>query len=225
MTQATNDSGTSAAPAASGDPAADAAGKPNTTTTSQGSTDEGAVKKPESALTDGLTDDGAKDAPVQPKAPEKYEPFKLAEGQELDTEAFALAEPVFRKLNLTQENAQSLVDTFGGIMQSLEKRIETERAETVAGWLKTAKADTEIGGAKWAKSIKDAQGIIGRYADNEFKVFLEQTGLTNHPGLIKMLARAGARMSEGTFENAGGGSGMKAEKSLEEIFYGKSATG
>ncbi|ECV7263739.1 TPA: peptidase, partial [Salmonella enterica subsp. enterica serovar Strathcona] len=44
-----------------------------------------------------------------PGAPEKYA-FTAPEGQELDTSALAQFEPVARELNLTQEQAQKLVD-------------------------------------------------------------------------------------------------------------------
>lgn len=46
-----------------------------------------------------------------PGAPEKYA-FTAPEGQELDTSALAQFEPVARELNLTQEQAQKLVDVY-----------------------------------------------------------------------------------------------------------------
>ncbi|MCV5473515.1 peptidase, partial [Escherichia coli] len=44
-------------------------------------------------------------------APEKYE-FQAAEGVELDADALKDFEPVARELNLTNEQAQKLVDAY-----------------------------------------------------------------------------------------------------------------
>ena len=199
-----------------------------TVTSSQGKTDEGAASKATESGNDAgkgetaLTSNKAEAA--QPAAPEVYEAFQLPDGVEIDAKAIELASPVFKELGLTQENAQKVVGLYTELTKQLDERTATQRAETIADWLKQAKADKEIGGAKWSKSLEQAQSIVNKYADAETRQFLEETGLGNHPGLIKMLAKAGANFSEGSFV-AQGANGSSANKTLEQVFYPESAAG
>lgn len=55
----------------------------------------------------------------QEGAPEKYE-FKAGEGVELDAEALKDFEPVARDLNLTNEQAQKLVDAYPKILAGVQ---------------------------------------------------------------------------------------------------------
>ncbi len=57
----------------------------------------------------------------QEGAPEKYE-FTVGEGVELDTEALKDFEPVARDLNLTNEQAQKLVDAYPKILAGVQQR-------------------------------------------------------------------------------------------------------
>ena len=63
-------------------------------------------------------------------APEKYE-FTAGEGVELDTEALKDFEPVARDLNLTNEQAQKLVDAYPKILAGVQQRqAEAWQAQT-----------------------------------------------------------------------------------------------
>lgn len=62
-----------------------------------------------------------KDGDKPEGAPEKYE-FQAAEGVELDTEALKEFEPVARELNLTNEQAQKLVDAYPKILAGVQQR-------------------------------------------------------------------------------------------------------
>jgi transcription antitermination factor NusG len=71
----------------------------------------------------------------QEGAPEKYE-FKAGEGVELDTEALKDFEPVARDLNLTNEQAQKLVDAYPKILAGVQQRqAEAWQAQTESGQL------------------------------------------------------------------------------------------
>lgn len=214
--------GTALTSGATADAAADSAS--TTVTSSQGQTDGGAAATTATSGTEGSTALTSGDAKAASAAPETYEPFQLPDGVTLDTHAVELATPLFKELGLTQENAQKVVGLYTELTKQLDERINATRTETVAEWLKQAKADKEIGGAKWSKSLEHAQGIVTKFADAETRQFLEETGLGNHPGLIKMLAKAGAHFSEGSFV-APGASGSSAPRSLEQVFYPDAAAG
>src|SRR5215471_21036533 len=56
--------------------------------------------------------------PAAAGAPEKYSDFTPPEGFDLNEEAMAKAEPIFRELGLTQAQAQRMVDFYAEISKS-----------------------------------------------------------------------------------------------------------
>ncbi len=139
------------------------------------------------------------------KAPEKYE-FAI-EGMELDAVMLAEAEPIFRELNLSNDEA-------GKFMPVAAKFAEKVSADTInelvsqgqakrKAWLDEAKADEKIGGSKWDESLHiAAKGLdaIGFKAGHPFRQLLEETGFGNNVHMIALTRRLGELVSEdGTF--------------------------
>lgn len=131
----------------------------------------------------------------QEGAPEKYE-FTAGEGVELDTEALKDFEPVARDLNLTNEQAQKLVDAYPKILAGVQQRqAEAWQAQTEQ-WAADVKADKEIGGEKLTSNLSAAQRALDQFGTPELKEYLEGTGLGNHPELVKAFIKIGKAMSE-----------------------------
>ncbi|EPY7152255.1 peptidase [Klebsiella variicola] len=142
-----------------------------------------------------------KDKPAEEKdqkqegAPEKYE-FQAAEGIELDVEALKDFEPVARDLNLTNEQAQKLVDAYPKILAGVQQRqAEAWQAQTEQ-WAADVKADKEIGGDKLTANLSAAQRALDQFGTPELKEYLNTTGLGNHPDLVKTFVKIGKAMSE-----------------------------
>ncbi|EPS9632121.1 peptidase [Klebsiella aerogenes] len=172
-------------------------------------TDEG--KAPEDGKQEGKKDDGKPDG-----APEKYE-FTAGEGVELDTEALKDFEPVARDLNLTNEQAQKLVDAYPKILAGVQQRqAEAWQAQTEE-WAATVKADKEIGGDKLTANLGVAQRALDTFGTPELKEYLNGTGLGNHPELVKAFIKVGKAMSEDGIVT-GKESG---QRSAAEVLYGK----
>ncbi|WP_117273650.1 peptidase [Klebsiella pneumoniae] len=150
-------------------------------------------------------------------APEKYE-FKPAEGQELDTAALEQFEPIARELNLTNEQAQKMVDLYGTkIMPMVQKQqAEAWQAQTEE-WAATVKADKEIGGDKLTANLGVAQRALDTFGTPALKEYLNGTGLGNHPELVKAFVKVGKAMSEdGVVTGKESG-----QRSAAEVLYGK----
>ncbi|MFH2815276.1 peptidase [Enterobacter ludwigii] len=129
-------------------------------------------------------------------APEKYE-FKPAEGQELDTAALEQFEPIARELNLTNEQAQKMVDLYGTkIMPMVQQQQAEAWQKTTEQWAADVKADKEIGGDKLTTNLSAAQRALDQFGTPELKEYLEGTGLGNHPELVKAFIKIGKAMSE-----------------------------
>ena len=125
-------------------------------------------------------------------APEKYE-FSAPEGVTLDPAVVGSLSEVAKDLNLSQESAQKLVDKMAPAIAA--QQAESARALTEQ-WREQATADKEYGGAKLAENMALAQKAMDAFATPEFKALLNQTGLGNHPEVVRVLYRAGKAISD-----------------------------
>lgn len=146
-------------------------------------------------------------------APEKYE-FKTAEGQELDAEAVKAFEPIAKELNLSNEQAQKLVDVYGGkIMPKLVEQQAAQWQQQIEQWAEQVKADKDLG---TDASIGAAQKVMDKFGSPELKQYLNETGLGNHPELVRIFANIGKAMSEdGLVTGNSGGA-----KSAADVLFG-----
>ncbi|HHR6455443.1 TPA: peptidase [Providencia alcalifaciens] len=162
--------------------------------------------------TSSTQQEGTDKKPVS-AAPEKYE-FTAGEGQELDKEAVAAFEPIARELGLSNEQAQKIVDVYGStIMPQLVKQQADEWQKQVTGWAETVKADKE--GLGSTESIGYAQKALDQFGSPELKSYLVETGLGNHPELVRVFSKIGKSMSEDGFVN---GSSENARSTADVLF-------
>lgn len=158
------------------------------------------------------TDEGA----AKSGAPEKYE-FAAPEGTELDSEAVAVFEPIARELNLTNEQAQKLVDLYGTRMTQTVEAQQAAWQKQLETWVSDIKSDKEIGGKAFDQQVNYAKSAITKFGTDELKQALDATGFGNHPELVRVFARIGKAMAEDTFVQSNAASG---KRSVEELFYG-----
>ncbi len=171
-----------------------------------GASTEAAEGEPAAAETEAKADgaEGEEGSEAEaPVVPEKYE-LKASEGlPDLDPEALALAEPVFKELGLTNDQAQQLIPVAekfaASITDKLNQQILAGVAEQRAAWLAEAKADPEIGGNKWDDSLvaaSKALDTLGFTKGTPFRAMLDESGLGNHPEMIRAWAKVGRAVSE-----------------------------
>ncbi len=204
------------APAPVADPSAPAGTEPPAADPAKPAADP---EKPEGEKPEGdKPDDKKKQEEQKPEgAPEKYE-FKPAEGQQLDAAALEQFEPIARELNLTNEQAQKMVDLYGSqILPMVQKQQAEAWQQTTEQWAADVKADKEIGGDKLTSNISVAQRALDTFGTPELKEYLTASGLGNHPELVKAFVKIGKAMSEDgmvTGKEAG-------QRSAAEVLYGK----
>lgn len=159
----------------------------------------------------GKKDEGG-DKSTKSEVPEKYE-FKVPEGVELDPVRVAEFENVAKTLQLSQEQAQRLVD----LAATREVQLQEQHLETVKGWGEEVAKDKVLGKPE---NQAIARRAIDTFGGAELKQYLESTGLGNHPLLVKWAYEVGKATSEDGF--VGGREGnATAPKSPEDILYGK----
>ena len=162
----------------------------------------------------------AVEAPAGP--PEKYE--LTIEGVTLDEGLVAEAEPIFRELGLSNDQANALLPLASKLMEkaqeaSIQAMIDAG-AQQRKGWLDAFHADPDIGGAKREETEHlAAKGLdaLGFAKGHPFRAALNETGFGNHPDMIRAFRRIGEMVGEdGLFarENAGDRKEVPAWKAL-----------
>lgn len=137
------------------------------------------------------------------KAPEKYE-FKAPEGFELDTEMLTKFDPVLRELDLSQEQAQKLIDFapefIGKHVQAAaeatySKVLKDLGYEAVRDWVGQAKADKEFGGDKLQENLAVINRARDQFASPELIQMLKSTPLGNNPEMLRLFYRIGKQIT------------------------------
>lgn len=139
-------------------------------------------------------------------APEEYADFTVPEGLTYDKETAGDFLATAKELNLTQEQAQKLVDVYGNRLLEQQEAQQKQSADWAAESKKQfKKADIEL-----------ANKTLGKFADKEVIELLANTGLGNHKAVIGLFNKIGKQMSEGQFIESPSNS---PAKSAAEILY------
>ncbi|WP_209634583.1 peptidase [Cronobacter sakazakii] len=213
--QQSGDNGNADSSAQSGD-AQQSQGQQDDQQSQEQSTDQQQKTEAELAAEKEAAEKAEKDKKAE-GAPEKYE-FKATEGVELDTEALKDFEPVARELNLTNEQAQKLVDAYPKILAGVQQRQADAWQKQTEQWAADVKADKDIGGDKLTSNLSAAQRALEQFGSPELKQYLDSTGLGNHPALVKCFVKVGQGMSEDKMLSGGHVSGGN---DLISAFYPK----
>lgn len=164
------------------------------------------------------------ESPAPAGAPETYE-LTAGEGQEFDKSSFDVVEPIFREIGLSNDQAQKLVSAYGekimpALAEKAKAQLETQAATTRKEWSDAFHNDPDLGGANKDKTLSDAARAFDHYGLKKgegFRQLLDESGLGNHPDLIRFVARVGRDLDEGGFERGGA---VAQPKTPEGKMYG-----
>lgn len=145
-------------------------------------------------------------------APDKYE-FQAGEGRQFDDEVIGAFSEVAKELNLSNESAQKVLDKVAPV---LESRREAQVAEARAQWAADSKADKEFGGDKLQENLAVAKKARDAFATPALVELLDQSGLGDHPEVIRFFVKAGKAISEDNF--VGGGQGSTQPATAQKLY-------
>ena len=155
---------------------------------------------------------GEGEGAAQHVVPEAYE-LTAPEGLTIDADLLAEATPIFKEAGLSNDQAQAILPAAKSLMEktqqaTIQSMIDGGNQQRKA-WLDAAKADEQIGGAKWDASLGSAAkalDALGHPEGSEFRTALNETGFGNHPEMIRIFARLGQMVGEdGDFVRADAG--------------------
>lgn len=127
-------------------------------------------------------------------APDAYE-FAAPDGHVLDETVIGKFSEVAKELNLTNANAQKVLDVMA---PAIAERQAAALQSMTEEWSNSARADKEFGGEKLAENLAVAKTALDKFATPEFRALLNDTGLGNHPEVLRVFYRAGKAISADT---------------------------
>tara|TARA_R110000751_G_scaffold137379_2_gene240807 strand:+ start:6406 stop:7008 length:603 start_codon:yes stop_codon:yes gene_type:complete len=148
-------------------------------------------------------EDGNADEAKVLGAPENYESFILPEGVPINQEGVDAFMPMAKEMNLSQEQAQQLVNLQIKMMQEGQNANSNAWDSTQKNWSDATKGDLEYGGANLTANLAIARKTLDAFGTPELNEVLESTGAGNHPEIVRLFYRVGKAISEDTI-HAGG---------------------
>lgn len=156
--------------------------------------------------------------------PEAYEPFKAAEGLELDPTVMAEFGALAKEFGLSQEKAQKLVD----LQSKLALGEDTARQAALLqaldaqakAWTDQIKSDPELGGAKFDATIQTAHKAMQAFGSPELRQLLNESGMGNNPEMVRLFHKVGLAISEDHIVIPGSDASEVTEQRAADVMFG-----
>jgi hypothetical protein len=123
---------------------------------------------------------------------------------ELDPKAAETFTPLLKKHGISQEAAQELATAWVAELSRQDGAINELYTGQMSSWEAASKADKEFGGANFDANLQIARKGIAKYASPELKSILDQTGLGNHPEMMRLFLKLGAIAGEDSHVSGSG---------------------
>lgn len=144
----------------------------------------------------------AREAAAQAAAssvPEKYE-LKAPEGMTIDQGMLDGLTPVFKKHGLTQAAVQELADAYAPVIKAQTEAQQKAAIDHFQGIVNGWKEETtKMLGATPDKEMAFAAKFLNKFGTPQLREMFDETGVGNHPELVKALIKAGKLLGEDSF--------------------------
>ena len=193
----------------------------NDSGTTQPESADGVLGGGTEAAADGEKGEAKTDGEDEGKAEDQPEPFdaskiEMPEGFEVDQKMLEVFSPLAEKLNLSQEDGDAMAKIYTDGIQEVFTQVLDKHSSQIATWATEAQGDSEIGGNNWKESLAAGERALATFGTDGLKQVLKESGLANHPEVIRFVSRAGKALSEDSFSAPDAGTGQK--KGLETIY-------
>lgn len=170
--------------------------------------------------TDGDSDDNPDDDPTKqsdkdPAPADADYKFDLPEGFILDDDVKQSVIDLAKESGVTPDVANKFVQKHAELKQ---QELETAKA-TIEDWRKQTLADPEVGGDFIQQTMKNVNTALAAPSGNEFAEILKQTGLQNHPAVVKFLNHYGKMVKTDSVKGVTPVTEVSDKQKLDD-FYG-----
>lgn len=166
-------------------------------------------------------EDNSSENKEEETVPESYD-FKnvqLPEGYEFDEELADEFSSVAKEIGLSQAKANKLIEFSPKFADKINAKIAETFKEAQANQIKAYKTmlntDPEIGGAKLKEALQNANEAYNAFMTDEAAELLAQTGLNNHPAIVKVFMEIGKQVKE---DSITGGPNRSKERTASDWY-------
>lgn len=131
-------------------------------------------------------------------------------GEAFDAPALEAFSGLAQELGIPQDAGQRILDTLAEY-----ERAHLERLSQ--GFEQATRADPDIGGERLEQSLSAARRALDAFGNDALRDMLAETGLGNHPELVRFMTRAGQAIGEDRV--VAGQSPARPERSLADRLY------
>lgn len=160
----------------------------------------------------------AKPAEAAP-TPVEYTDFAAPDGIKLDDSIVGEFKAFAKEKNISQEDAQKFVDMGAKIAQKTQAAYMEQLEREQLKWLNDSRADKEFGGDKLNENLAMAKKALDTFGGEELTKLLKESGLGNHPEIIRYNFRVAQAISEDRLVPGGA---KPANTPSAQSFYSKS---
>ena len=133
---------------------------------------------------------------VAPVAPESYESFTVPEGFETDDESVEQFSSMAKELDLSQEQAQKLLNKQAELNADMKAQAETARVQREQSWVDELKADAVVGGKNLPETVERANRTLRNLGSPELISLIKENGYGNNPAVVKFMANIDKKLGE-----------------------------
>lgn len=127
-----------------------------------------------------------------------FDKLSLPEGSEILPEQSARFMEVLADSKLShQDRAQALVDLQGQVLEQAAQKIAAQWTAQQQAWQDEVKADPAFAGDKLAPALGQISRLIDAHGTEELRTAMDQTGMGNHPAMIRFLHKLSGFLTEG----------------------------
>lgn len=160
--------------------------------------------------------------PPEAKAPATYD-LKLPEGSLLDKTDIERIVKTAKENEFAQEDAQALLEAEHEAVKAYASKQQGAMAEATKTWANESKNDKEVGGEKFAENAELARRVVTKFGTPQLTKALTETGLGNHPELVRIMVRIGRALGDDQLVIGTSGA-MPAAKSHADKLYPTTAS-
>ena len=150
-------------------------------------------------------------APVEP-----VYAIKAPQGSELDPEFMPAILPALKKSGITNEQLQTIAEGYIEFSKAIPQRMLARDLDITA-------KDPEIGGLRYAQTLREVTLALDSFADPEFKQFVQQAGIANRLAFVRVFQRIGSAMARAGDRPVRGEPDMAPAITTAQKLYGKTS--
>jgi antitoxin component of RelBE/YafQ-DinJ toxin-antitoxin module len=137
-------------------------------------------------------------------APKEYNDYTVPEGFKLDPDIKSEADKIFKSMNLSQDQAQELVNFYAAKTKEAFNAPFEAYQDTRKEWRQQAESDPDLrgklgpGGEVLTTVAKALDGLGDPKLASDFREAMDLTGAGDNPAFIKAFYRMAQRLTEGS---------------------------